>query len=197
MIFDSTGVLLPDFRQLAECWFIAAHKGWTSRINIKGTEPMHRKFITLIVATAIAVTGFSTQVRARDNDVAKTLAGLAVLAIIGAAIHDSKNDKPVVSTRNPNPGYRLPTHRPHQQVSPRPLPPQVARTILPRSCIRTFGPGHQKHTRVLGRHCLSRTYGYTQKLPRVCAQQTWGRKGMRKGFNVHCLKQNGFRISRN
>ncbi len=157
---------------------------------------MHRKFITLIVATAIAVTGFGTQVRAGEKDVAKALAGLAFLAIIGAAIHDSNKDKPVVSSRNPKPDYRRPTHRHHRAVKPRPLPPHVARKILPRSCLRTFETGHRNQIKVLGRECLNRTYGYTQKLPRTCAERVWSRRGARSGFNVHCLQQNGYRISR-
>lgn len=159
---------------------------------------MHRKFITLIVATAMAVTGFSTQVRAGEKDFAKALAGLAALAIIGAVVHDKKKDKPVVSSRNPspNPEYHRPAHRPHRNVAPRPLPPHVARTILPRSCLRNFGPGHEKRANVLGRKCLHRNYGYTQNLPRECAQQAWGRKGMRNGFNVRCLRQNGYHLSR-
>lgn len=195
MILDNIWALLPVFKQLAECWFIADHKGWTFGINTKGTDLMHRKFITLIVAAAIAVTGFSTQVRAGDKDVAKALAGLAFLAIIGAAIHDNKKDKPVVSTRNPKPGYRHPGHPHHRVVKPRPLPPHVARTILPRSCLRSFETGRGKHTKVVGRKCMSKKYRYMQNLPRRCAQQAWGARAMRNGFNVRCLKRNGYRLS--
>ena len=207
MIFDNNGALLPDFHQLAECWFIADHTGWILRINIKGTDPMHRKFITLIIAAAIAVTGFSTQVRAGDNNFGKTLAGLVVLGIIGAAIHESNKDDKVVSNNSPEPDhYHPPTqpahqpvhqhpHQSHVIITPRPKPQYVARKTLPRSCLGTVEKGHGKHTEYLGGECLNNTYGSTQNLPRSCKERIWGTNGSWSGYNVNCLENNGYRIS--
>ncbi|MBL4766615.1 MAG: hypothetical protein JKY94_02730 [Rhodobacteraceae bacterium] len=158
---------------------------------------MHRKFITLIIVVAIAVTGFSAPARAGNNDVAKALAGLAVLAIIGATIHKRNQKKAVISSRSSEPVYRGQKHRRHGNVDPRPMPQQVARTILPRSCLRRFDLGHGEKTKVLARRCMFNTYEHTQNLPRACAERIWSPKGVRRGFNVRCLKQNGYRISRN
>ena len=203
MIFDNIGALLPDFQQLDECWFIADHTGWTFRINIKGTDPMHRKFITLIVAAAIAVTGLSTQVRAGDNDFGKTLAGLVVLGIIGAAIHDSNKNDTDVSNNSPEPEHYHPPaepvhqhpHKTHVIVTPRPKPPYVARKTLPRSCLGTVEKGHGKQTEYLGGECLNSTYGNTQNLPRSCKERIWNENGSWSGYNVQCLESNGYRIS--
>ncbi|MFT4959894.1 MAG: hypothetical protein ACI92Z_000971 [Paracoccaceae bacterium] len=158
---------------------------------------MHRKFITLIIAAAIAVTGFSAPAHAGNKDVIKALAGLAILGVIGAAIHDSNKNQPVVSRRNTHPDYRVPPHRRHGDVKPRPMPKHVSRLILPGSCLRSFEMGRGKKTRVLGRQCMHKTYGFTQNLPRACAQKIWSPKGVRRGFNVSCLKSEGYRVSRN
>lgn len=180
---------------------------------------MHRKFITLIVAAAIAVTGFSGPARAGNKDFARALAGLAALAIIGAAIHDSqdrshardrnrdrprepergvrRNHGPVVSRNHTPPVYRGPEGHRHGYVAPRPLPNPVARNFLPRSCIRRVNTQFGDTVRMLGRRCLNNSYSFVGRLPRHCAQRVWTPNGERRGFNVHCLKQNGYRISRN
>lgn len=167
---------------------------------------MHRKFITLIVVTAIAVTGFSAPARAGNRDVANALAGLAAIAIIGAAIHKNRDHDrrrdPVVSRNNNRPAYnggnthRQKKHRRQGHVQPRPLPHHVKRTILPRSCIRAVNTRFGEETRLFGRHCLNNKYNYVSSLPQACAQRGWTSRGERRGYNVHCLKQKGYRISR-
>ena len=57
---------------------------------------MHRKFIAIILGAALAVTGLSTTpVRAQDRgETAAIIAGIAALAIIGAAVsNDRKKDR--------------------------------------------------------------------------------------------------------
>lgn len=57
---------------------------------------MHRKFIAIVLGAALAVTGLSTTpVRAGDRgDTAAIIAGVAALAIIGAAVsNDRKHDR--------------------------------------------------------------------------------------------------------
>ena len=55
---------------------------------------MSRKFMTLIMAASLAVTGLSSApAQASDRDLAVALAAVAGVAVIGAAIHDSKKNK--------------------------------------------------------------------------------------------------------
>ncbi|MDO5758488.1 MAG: hypothetical protein Q4P24_13525 [Rhodobacterales bacterium] len=55
---------------------------------------MSGKFITLILAASVAVTGLSAApAKAADRDLAIALATVAGVAVIGAAIHDSKKNK--------------------------------------------------------------------------------------------------------
>ncbi|SLN57569.1 hypothetical protein PEL8287_03094 [Roseovarius litorisediminis] len=61
---------------------------------LKGNLTMYRKFISIVVAASVAVTGLTAApARAEINDTTKIIAGVAALAIIGAAIADNKKDK--------------------------------------------------------------------------------------------------------
>ena len=75
---------------------------------------MSRKFITTIVAGAIAITGFSTaQAQAGDRDLVRFLAGATALVIIGKALsdHDDRHKPKVITRGNGHHGYI--THRHH------------------------------------------------------------------------------------
>lgn len=56
---------------------------------------MHRKFIAFIIGSAMTVTSLAASpVEARDRgETAAIIAGVAALAIVGAAISDNKRDK--------------------------------------------------------------------------------------------------------
>ena len=54
---------------------------------------MHRKFIAVVLAASVAITGFSAAPARADEDVAKFIAGVVALGLIGAAINDAKDDK--------------------------------------------------------------------------------------------------------
>ncbi|MBZ8118143.1 hypothetical protein KUD11_05730 [Roseovarius sp. LXJ103] len=74
---------------------------------------MSGKFISLIVAASMAVTGFTAApAAAGDRDVVRALAAIAGIAIIGAAIHEqnkSQQRRAHVSTRSHNNhGYHQP-----------------------------------------------------------------------------------------
>jgi len=60
---------------------------------------MSGKFISLIMAASVAVAGIAAApARADNDDIAKVLAGIAAIAVVGAVIHKSKdrnNDRAV------------------------------------------------------------------------------------------------------
>jgi len=143
---------------------------------------LHRKFIAVILATAVAITGFSAApARADSDDIAKFIAGAAILGIIGAAINDSKEDR---------------RYRPHVTPTPRPkpLPPRVRRYDLPAKCltsVRTRG----RDLRLMGMRCLSRNYKHVRSLPNRCYVEVNNRKNSR-GYHPRCLRRNGYRLVR-
>jgi len=149
---------------------------------------MHRKFITLIVATAITITGLSlTAAPARaGSDTAKVLAGFAALALIGAAIQNNRDRarEAHVVTRTTPPRY----------TPPRPLPSHVAQYDLPRSCLRAF-PKYQRGKLMLGQACLRSYYGQTVALPNACKVSFWNGRINRTGYEPACLNQSGYRLT--
>jgi hypothetical protein len=173
---------------------------------------MHRKFIKLIMAASLAVTGLSAApARADAEDAAKVIAGVAALAILGAAIADAKDDKDRVTrnrghlrhdNRHRGQGKKWDhrhgrdkwgkRHRNNNHA--RPLPQRVKRKLLPGVCrteVRVRG-GHR--LRGFGRHCLKRTYGYANSLPRACKTRVRGRHGkLRTIYRGRCLYRHGYR----
>lgn len=148
---------------------------------------MHRKFIALIIATAVAVTGLSAApARADENDLVKFLAGFAALAIIGSAIHNrDRDDAPVTHYVTP----------PKHPIPPRPLPPQVSKLQLPQQCLHTYSV-HNKPRRLFGARCLKRTYSYNNSLPRACQFQFRHGNETRTGYEPVCLRERGYRTAR-
>ncbi|OIQ28417.1 MAG: hypothetical protein BM562_12960 [Alphaproteobacteria bacterium MedPE-SWcel] len=144
---------------------------------------VHRKFIALILAASVAVTGFAAgPARADGEDVAKFIAGLAVLGIIGAAINDHRDDRP-------RPPHVDPTPR------PKPLPPRVRRYDLPSQCLTSLRVRGQSH-RIVGLRCLRRTYDYSRDLPKSCYTELRNRDQHRRGYRPTCLRQHGYRLVR-
>ncbi|MDW3118383.1 MAG: hypothetical protein R8G60_11815 [Roseovarius pacificus] len=54
----------------------------------------HRQFIAAVLAAAVAVTGMTAAPARADNDAAKVIAGVAALAVLGAAMSDAKAQGP-------------------------------------------------------------------------------------------------------
>jgi len=141
---------------------------------------MHRKFISLILATALAITGLSAVPARADGDTARLLAGLAALAFIGATVHKNRNAH--VVSRN-------------QTVPPRPLPQAVSRYDLPRHCLRERSV-NGRHRTLVGAGCLRKRYGFNGTLPAVCRLGYRGRGHSRTGYDPRCLRDRGYRFAR-
>jgi len=152
---------------------------------------MHRKFIALIVATAITITGVSVS-QARAADAKDILGGLAAIAIIGAGVHyyNKEKDKQRAS-RNRTPVYRPAPVEPHYPV--RPLPRHVARYDLPQKCLKTYNKYSPRHP-LLGSNCLKKHYKYSDSLPHECKVGFWNGKKVKRAYEPACLRQQGYRV---
>ena len=147
---------------------------------------LHRKFIAFVLATSIAITGFSAAPARADEDVAKILAGLAVLGILGVAINKErhKNRNVTRTPVNPEPAY----------PAPRPLPPQVTRYDLPAECLRYF-PEFRDGRNLVGQRCLRKQYRHNVKsLPQQCRVTFWDGRRHKNAFKPRCLRRNGYRM---
>lgn len=69
---------------------------------------LYRKFIATVLAAAVAVTGLTAAPARADNDAAKVIAGVAALAIIGAAVAEANKSKrpKVIHTAPPAYGHQ-------------------------------------------------------------------------------------------
>ncbi|NRB16344.1 MAG: hypothetical protein HRU33_01880 [Rhodobacteraceae bacterium] len=146
-----------------------------------------RKFIAFILAASIAITGFSAAPARAGDDVAKLLAGLAVLGILGVAINKDRHQRSTVTRRAvvPAPVYQR----------PRPLPPRVTRYDLPEKCLRYF-PAFRDGRALLGRKCLRKNYRHVKALPQQCRVTVGNGSRNKSAYKPRCLRRNGYRIVR-
>lgn len=158
---------------------------------------MHRKFIALIVASAIAVTGLSAS-QARAADTRDIIGGLAAIAIIGAAIHHYEKDKSKKKAsrkksyvhKQPKHVYKKPTVKKHHV---RRKPQRVARYDLPHRCLRTY-KGYGPNRKLLGPSCLTKHYKYSNSLPHQCKVGFWNGNKVSRAYEPACLRQQGYRV---
>ncbi|MEX0327484.1 MAG: hypothetical protein AB3N07_02080 [Ruegeria sp.] len=162
---------------------------------------MHRKFIALIVATAVAITGISAS-NARAADARDILGGLAAIAIVGAAIHHYSNqerkDRAQTVTRAPRYEYQKPKKNVRKKAkknhyNARPLPDRVARYDLPQRCLRTY-KNYSGSRPLLGPSCLNKYYKHAGKLPNQCKVGFWNGKQVKRAYEPACLREYGYRI---
>lgn len=158
---------------------------------------MNAKFIGLITAASIAITAIgAAPARADEDDVARALAVILGLAVIGSALND--NDDRVVT--------RTHRHRPHVQpnrrhVEPRPLPRRIKRDgrpqnrLLPGQCLRTFETRRGTY-RGFGQRCLRNNYAHAHRLPNRCLVSLKTRGGNHRNvYEARCLRNTGYRLA--
>jgi hypothetical protein len=125
---------------------------------------MARKFIPLVLAASLAVTGMTAApAKAGDRDVATALGALAGIAVLGAVIHDAQKDRRhAESRRHVQPNYYVPPgqywghkyrkhHKRHNHVAS-----------------RAYRHGYYDHRRVVRDHRAERRvydsqYGYSAR----------------------------------
>lgn len=155
---------------------------------------MHRKFIAAVLAASIAITGFSAAPARADEDVAKFIAGLVALGIIGAAINDAKKD-------DHHKGYqhqpKREVHKHYHTVKPKPAvkpkPHSVRRYDLPGGCLSGVKV-RGEYKRFVSKHCLERNYKYTHALPGQCRVTIDNGYQRQHGFRPRCLRRHGYRL---
>ncbi len=163
---------------------------------------MHRKFIALIIATAVAITGLSAS-KTRAADTGDIIGGLAAIAIIGAAVNHYQKEKRDDDRRKKK------AARKHKEVSRRQidrhyapnakrhharrLPNRVARYNLPQRCLRTYR-AYSGTRPLLAPNCLNKHYKHANNLPQQCKVGFWNGKKVKRAYEPACLRQKGYRV---
>ena len=151
---------------------------------------LHHKFIAGIISMSILITaGTAAPARANDDDVAKALAAILGLAIVGKVIIDSRDDKRKKAKQV------QPRRHVDPYVHPRPRPDRVNRKLLPQQCFRSFEV-RNGYMRGFGRRCLNRHFDYAHQLPGRCYREVWTDRGRRGVYGARCLRERGYRLAR-
>jgi hypothetical protein len=143
---------------------------------------MSRKFISSIMAAAIAATSFSLSAapaRAGNEDLAKFLFGATALIIIGSALTADDNGGPAKVTHPVQPKPKV-KHKPRRKA-------------LTAACVRRHNT-YEGKVKVFGHRCLQKHYAYADRLPKHCKVRLATTKGTRKGYSIPCLRNEGYYI---
>lgn len=177
---------------------------------------MSRKFIAAITACAIAFSGVTaTQAQADNKQLKRFIVGATALAILGAAMSDSRADgRAYVGTRDQRPrrhgghnrGHGYDRHHDHGHTygrnhdtprwngngpRPRPLPRRIERSYLPERCL-TSVQTRRGRLALYSQACLNRHYRLTHALPGQCRIKVRTNRGPLLGYTSRCLARNGW-----
>lgn len=202
VLSDNSGPILPVGGGWPQFVCIKTAAPWLSETATKRIQPMTRKFIAAVVGAALAITAVGAAPARADQDLVRALAAIAGIAIVGKVIKDKieGNDNRVSRNRyddryyDVRPGYHS-DRDVIRRVTPRPLPHNVRRRLLPGECLRSFR-AHDRRYRVFGIECLERNYDYTRSLPRACEVRFRAEQKKRRGYDARCLRDRGYQLAR-
>ncbi|MFK7744726.1 MAG: hypothetical protein AB8B47_06720 [Roseobacter sp.] len=164
---------------------------------------MTRKFIATVLGVAVAITAFGNAPARANEDLARALAAIVGVAIVGKVISDSLDDDDDDKVTRPRYDNRFGYGPQHSQsrtntvrrFETRPLPRRADRRLLPGDCLRSFETRNGRY-RVFGKSCLEKNYGFTRSLPRFCEVKFKAYKKNRRGYDARCLRRQGYQLAR-
>ncbi len=133
-----------------------------------------------LTATALALTMIITSISVTaaparaDEDVAKVLAGLALLGIIAAAVDDRKDRKAARKAQT----YVAPKH-------------VKRRAVAPNRCLRDQWT-HKGWRQVYGAGCMRKHARVAP--PRKCLREARSNSGPRRFYTPRCLRKHGWSV---
>ena len=162
---------------------------------------MSRKFIAAVVSAALLVTTIGNAPARADEDLARLLATVVGVAIVGAVISnkldDDKDDR--VTRKNPDRDGIIRQATPRGDVIRRAdagaFPRRANRYLLPGDCLRSFET-RDGRTRVFGKKCLQQNYRFTNDVPRACKVKFRANGKKRNGYGARCLRRSGYQLAR-
>ncbi|MEC8196223.1 MAG: hypothetical protein VX228_07885 [Pseudomonadota bacterium] len=138
-----------------------------------------KTFIASVLSIAIILTGATApRANAMDEDaVAALLFGVTALAVIGAAVADSKKSEPA-------------------PVVPKPVtkPKPKKKSWLPSHCAKRFEAKNGRIIQGYGQRCLFRAQYPSYRLPEQCYFKRKGVNGRISGYKSQCLSKNGYKV---
>ncbi|WP_121061430.1 hypothetical protein [Chachezhania antarctica] len=137
---------------------------------------MQRHLIAAALGLALALSSFAAQpVRAEDGQITRAVAGLAAIALIGAAVSQAGKDK--------HDAYVKPEHHGRK----------TDENTLPIACLKDY-PVAGADKRLVGRGCLIKHYRNVAGLPGSCEFRFRMKGHDHIGYDPGCLRNHGFAI---
>jgi len=156
-----------------------------------------------VTAISLALTPMSAAAAPDGEDIAKTLAGLAILGLIANAANERRSSRSTTVRRSNNNAFstiegsrvidgkiRRPGELKHRYRGAR-------RAALPDRCVRILTTSRGDRT-VYGGRCLSRDYIYASQLPAECKRQVrTNNNRVRTVYSPRCLRRDGWQVANN
>lgn len=162
---------------------------------------MSRKFIAAVVSAALLVTTIGNTPARADEDLAKLLAAVFGVAIVGAVINnkldDDKDDRVTQRSSERDRIIRQATPRGDviRRADPVTAQRRANRFLLPGNCMRSFQARDGRY-RVFGKKCLKKNYAFNRDLPRACKVKFRADGKKRDGYGARCLRRSGYQLAR-
>ncbi|WP_413719076.1 hypothetical protein [Silicimonas sp. MF1-12-2] len=163
--------------------------------------------VGVVAAAGIAFTP-APAAAADGKDIAKIIAGIAVVGIIAKAIDDRKDRKEASRAATGTDFGRLgsgddrrrtidgtirPYHRDQDRHGPKPGR-GYKQLALPEQCLVTVETGRGDRL-AYGARCLDRRYKFASKLPQSCETVVRTPRGFRTVYGARCLARDGWRVA--
>lgn len=173
--------------------------------------------IAATTALSLAATPMTASAEPDGEDIARALAGLAILGIVAKAASDrnDRRDRERV-TRNRELDFgrieddydrfdRYDRHGRYDRDGRRVIRGDIdrhgpkagrgyKRAELPNRCLFTVDTGRREFL-AYGSRCLDRHYKFANKLPRDCRWQVRTNRGTRTVYGARCLRRDGWRVA--
>lgn len=154
---------------------------------------------------ALGLTLTPVPAAADGEDLAKALAGLAVLGLIAKAV-DDRNDRRKaraaevsrLNTFDDRRGTRIiggELRRPGEAHRRGHGSARYKSVALPDRCLRLLDTDRRDRL-VYARHCLNRNYRHANRLPERCEWQVRTDRGLRTVYGARCLARDGWQVAR-
>ena len=161
------------------------------------------KSLTVAAIAAFGISLTPVPAAADSSDVAKVIAGLAVLGIIAKAADDRRDRKRAAAAQSRNDWYSIEDGRRRGVLDgelrsvDKPKKQRwtgIKRQPLPDRCLR-IADTNRRDRLVYTRHCLKRNYKYVNRLPDACERQIRTSRGLRTVYGARCLARDGWRVA--
>ncbi|CUH82599.1 hypothetical protein [Tropicibacter naphthalenivorans] len=150
---------------------------------------MSKKFITGVIAIASLIATLSAAPARADNKDLQAFVGTAVTLFMLQQMLEN-NDRVKVRRYEPQ---RYQNAAPNK---PRHYDGGNRRALLPAQCEKTVWGQNNKKRNVMTRSCLNNNFRAAKRLPDMCETRFWLNGKVRNGYNVSCLKGNGYTVAR-